>query len=239
MMSQLSSPTPVASASSPDPAPGFLPGPAGPPPAYAVLVPVKPPSFAKSRLASLGDPARTSLVVAFAVDTISAALETPGVTGVLAVTDDHLLAAGLGDVGAFVIPDAVTDDLNASLVQSAWEARRRWPGAGIAALCADLPALRPADLACALRTAAAGRMSFVADAAGTGTTTVLAPTAEQFAPRFGPHSRKAHLDAGAFEIDPDDVPSLRRDVDTPEDLSAALDLGVGSRTAVVAAGLRL
>jgi 2-phospho-L-lactate guanylyltransferase len=206
---------------------------------YTVLVPVKPPSFAKSRLAPLGDPARRSLVVAFAVDTITAALETPEVGGVLAVTDDHEMAAGLSDAGAVVIPDDVTDDLNASLVQAAMEARRRWPDAGVAALCADLPALRSAELSRALGSAAVDRMSFVADRAGTGTTTVLAPSAELFVPQFGPQSRKAHAEAGAFEIDRGDVPTLRHDVDTPEDLAVALDLGVGSRTAVTAAGLRL
>lgn len=204
---------------------------------YAVLVPVKPPSLAKSRLASLGDPARAALVVAMAVDTITAALEAPQVAGVLAVTDDHRLAAVLSDVGAFVIPDAVTDDLNASLCQAALEARRRWPGARIAALCADLPALRPAELGRALASAAVDRMSFVGDRAGTGTTSVLAPGVELFAPRFGPQSRKAHVEVDAFEIDRSDVPTLRHDVDTPEDLAVALDLGVGSRTALAAAGI--
>ena len=37
---------------------------------YAVLVPVKPPAFAKSRLGDLGDDARRDLAAAFAVDTV-------------------------------------------------------------------------------------------------------------------------------------------------------------------------
>ncbi len=209
------------------------------PPRFAVLVPVKPPSFAKSRLAPLGDRARSSLVVALAMDTIAAVLETPAVAGVLAVTDDHRLAAGLSDLGAFVIPDGVTDDLNGTLDLAASEAHRRWPETGLAALCADLPALRPEELGRAISAAAADRMSFVADAAGVGTTTVLAPTREAFAPRFGPESRKAHLDAGARELTLSDVPTLRHDVDTPADLVAALALGAGSRTSLAAAGLRL
>ena len=209
------------------------------PPRYAVLVPVKRPAFAKSRLAPLGDEARRALVVAFALDTVAAALECAAVSGVLAVTDDHLLAAGLADVGAFVIPDAVTDDLNGSLRQAALEAQRRWPDSAVAALCADLPALRPVELERALRSAPTDRMSFVTDADGAGTTTVLAPSSDLFDPRFGPESRKAHLEAGAAEIDPDDVPTLRHDVDTPADLAAALVLGVGGRTAVTAAGLTL
>ena len=208
-------------------------------PRHAVVVPVKPPALAKSRLAALGDAARTSLVVAFAADTVSAAMETPSVAGVLVVTDDHVLAAGLADLGAFVIPDAVSDDLNGSLVQAAFEAHRRWPEAGIAAVCADLPALRPDELDRALAAAPDDRMSFVADAAGVGTTAVLCPGLELFAPRFGPGSRKAHLQAGAQEIDLVDVPTLRQDVDTPQDLAVALGLGAGSRTAVAAAGIRV
>jgi len=204
-----------------------------------VLVPVKPPAFAKSRLAAVGDDARRTLVVAFAIDTVSAVLESGAVSGVLAVTDDHVLAAGLSDAGAFVIPDAITDDLNGSLRQAALEAQRRWPDSGVAALCADLPALRSADLERVMSAAPADRMSFVADADGVGTTTVLAPSIDLFAPRFGPESRKAHLESGAAEIELGDVPTLRHDVDTPADLVAALKLGVGGRTALAAAGLSL
>lgn len=208
-------------------------------PRHAVVVPVKPPAFAKSRLAALGDEVRSALVVAFAADTITAVLETPSVAGVLAITDDHILAAALSDLGAFVIPDAVADDLNGSLVQAAFEAHRRWPEAALAAVCADLPALRPEELDRALGAAPQDRMSFVADAAGSGTTAVVSPRLELFVPRFGPGSRKAHLEAGAAEIDLVDVPTLRQDVDTPADLSAALELGVGSRTSMAAAVIRL
>ena len=208
-------------------------------PRHAVVVPVKPPAFAKSRLAALGDEARGALVVAFAADTITAVLETPSVAGVLAITDDHVLAAALSDLGAFVIPDAVADDLNGSLVQAAFEAHRRWPEAALAAVCADLPALRPDELDRALGAAPQDRMSFVADAAGSGTTAVVSPSLDLFVPRFGPGSRKEHLEAGAVEIDLVDVPTLRQDVDTPADLSAALELGVGGRTSMAAAVIRL
>ena len=209
-----------------------------PPSRYGVLVPVKPPAVAKSRLGSVGDELRAALVVAFAVDTITAALESPLVARVLAVTDDHTLAAGLADLGAAVIPDGTTDNLNASLVQAAAELERREPGLRIAALCADLPALRPDELTKVLSSAPADRMSFVADADHVGTTVVLAPTPADFAPQFGSKSRLAHLEAGAVEIDRDDVPGLRRDVDTAADLEAALELGVGVRTLLVSTGMR-
>jgi 2-phospho-L-lactate/phosphoenolpyruvate guanylyltransferase len=203
---------------------------------YGVLVPVKPPAHAKSRLAPLGDGTREALATAFALDTVAAALECPSVACVLAVTDDHLLAAGLADLGAQVLPDGVAGDLNGALEQAAAELERRQPGLRVAALCADLPALRPEELARVLDAAAPHAMSFLADADGVGTTLVAADTSS-FRPAFGVRSRRGHLAAGAHEIDLANVSTVRRDVDTPQDLEVAVALGVGPRTALVVTGL--
>lgn len=209
------------------------------PPHYGIVLPVKPPAVAKSRLLDLGDQSRRDLVVAFAADTVTAALESPLVDVVLAVTDDFAFARGLADLGAEVIPDGTADDLNASLLQAAAELHRRWPELRIAALCADLPALRSGELTRALSAAADDRQSFVADSEGVGTTVLVAPSPQDFLPRFGVGSREAHLSDGALEIDLDDIETLRRDVDTPADLAAAIELGVGARTSMVTTGLRL
>jgi 2-phospho-L-lactate guanylyltransferase len=80
-------------------------------------------------------------------------------------------------------------------------------------------------------------LGFVADADAVGTTVVTAPDLDRFRPRFGHGSRAEHLEAGAHEIDLAGVESVRRDVDTPDDLAAALRLGIGPRTSRVAAGL--
>ena len=77
---------------------------------YGVLVPVKRPAVAKSRLAGLGDDLRTELAGAFAMDTVAAALESPAVGCVVAVTDDHVLAAALAGLGAHAVPDGVAGD---------------------------------------------------------------------------------------------------------------------------------
>lgn len=202
---------------------------------YAVLVPVKPLALAKSRLVGITDAQRSALAAAFALDTIAVAAATPGVAGVLAVTDDFRFAAKLTDRGCAVIPDGVTGDLNGSLLQAAHEAARRWPEARLAAVCADLPALRSTDLAAALRAVPDDRPGFVADAAGVGTTTYAAALAD-FAPQFGPGSRDAHLDAGCAEIT-GVLASLRQDVDGPADLALARTLGVGPATAAALADL--
>lgn len=204
---------------------------------FGVVVPVKPPKIAKSRLGRLGEDVRQQLAAAFAADTVEAALATPAVEVVLAVTDDHRLAADLRDLGAQVMPDVTVDDLNTSLVQAVAELVRRAPGVRPAAICADLPALRPAELDRALVAALDHELAFVADADGLGTTVLSAASRDMFVPGFGPGSRAVHLAHGAVEVDLDDIDSVRRDVDTPRDLAVALRLGIGPRTSFVTAEL--
>lgn len=208
-------------------------------PRFAVLVPVKPAARAKTRLAPLGDEARRALVTAMAADTVAAALRSPLVDEVMVVTDDHLLAANLATLGASVVPDATTEDLNETLVQAAAEVHRRWPALRPVAMCADLPALDPRELTEALTVAAVHDSAFVADSEGSGTTVLTARDLASFAPRFGAGSRAAHAHEGAHEIDEVAVPTLRRDVDTPADLAKVLELGAGVRTTETAHGLRL
>jgi 2-phospho-L-lactate/phosphoenolpyruvate guanylyltransferase len=142
------------------------------------------------------------------------------------------VAGVLGDLG-------VQDLLNAALRHGAAVAARRWPGTGLAALTADLPAVSPAELAAALRAAGAapGLAAYVPDAAGVGTTLYAVPPGGEFRPLFGGASRARHAAAGAIELDPGAFTGLRRDVDTPDDLREALSLGVGPFTRAVAADL--
>jgi 2-phospho-L-lactate guanylyltransferase len=199
-----------------------------------VLLPVKPPARGKSRLGEgLPDDQRAALATAFALDTILAAREAAPVAEVMAVTDDFRFAALARDLGCAVLPDGVSGSLNATLVQAAHEAVRRWPAYGVAALCADLPALDPADLADALGQVPDGGAGFVTDAAGTGTTMYAARSLDDFAPRFGADSHTSHLASGATAL-AGDLASLRLDVDDAVDLGRALMLGVGPHTAEAA-----
>lgn len=207
-------------------------------PRFAVMVPVKRPAHAKTRLAALGEEARRRLARAFALDTVAAVLGCELVARALVVTDDHDLARTVAGMGAEVVPDG-TSGLNGTLMQAAAEMHRRDETLALAVVCADVPALRPEELARALAAADPHDMSFVADTERVGTTALVAPTRTAFRPAFGDSSRRAHLAAGGFEVETVDVPGLRRDVDDPTDLAEALRLGVGSRTSVVAAGLGL
>ena len=204
---------------------------------WSVLLPVKVLAQAKSRLAELAGPRRGELALALACDTVSAVLQTAQVARVVVITDDQVAAAALRELGALVIPDEPRDGLNAALRHGAAFAAARWPGCGTAALSADLPALRPAELMRALHAAAAWPTAFVADAAGDGTTLYTAAPGAAFRPGFGLASRARHAADGAAELELADIPGLRRDVDTPADLRGAAALGLGPHTAPLAAEL--
>jgi 2-phospho-L-lactate/phosphoenolpyruvate guanylyltransferase len=204
---------------------------------WSVLMPVKVLAEAKSRLAELAGPRRGEVALAVACDTLAAVLRTDHVARAIVITDDPVAAAALAQLGALVIPDEPRDGLNAALEHGAAVAAARWPAGGRAALSADLPALRPAELAEALNAAATWPNAFVADAAGDGTTLYTAAPGAAFRPAFGLASRGRHAAGGAVELELTDVPGLRRDVDTPADLRGATALGLGSRTAPLAAEL--
>ena len=153
---------------------------------WSVLMPVKVLAQAKSRLAGLTGPRRGELALALACDTATAVLACQAVARVIVITDDQVAAAALAALGAHVVPDEPRDGLNAALRYGAAHAAARWPGAGTAALSADLPALRPAEIGRALRAAAAWPTAFVADAAGDGTTLYTAAPGAAFRPGVRP-----------------------------------------------------
>jgi 2-phospho-L-lactate/phosphoenolpyruvate guanylyltransferase len=205
---------------------------------WVAVVPIKPLPAAKSRLrGALTGIAHERLVLAMAKDTVAATLACGRVDRVVVVTDDPLAGAALGASGAAWVRDLPRAGLNAAFahgVRAAFADRGRRAARGrvrgIAALAADLPAVRPAELAAALDAASsAGGRAYVADASGTGTVLLTAPWGRDLDPRFGPGSSVAHARSGAVPL-PGDWPGLRRDVDTPADLLAAVALGVGPYT---------
>jgi 2-phospho-L-lactate guanylyltransferase len=200
---------------------------------WSIVVPVKRPEHAKTRLAEALGERRPSVARAFAADTVIAAMAVTDVNDVIVVTDDEQTTAQLRQLGATVIADTPHGGLNAALRHGAAAARARRPSAPVAAISADLPALRPAELERVLAAAAQQRVSFVPDAAGVGTTIYACKPGVPFAPRFGGRSRAAHRAAGAIELDLADIPSVRRDVDTAVDLWDAIRLGLGSWTASI------
>ncbi|TQK51603.1 2-phospho-L-lactate guanylyltransferase [Streptomyces sp. SLBN-118] len=199
---------------------------------WSLVVPLKPLVLAKSRLAgTAAGILRPHLALAFAQDTVAAALACDGVRDVAVVTDDPAAAGELAALGARIVPDSPGAGLNAALAHGAEAVRALRPDAAVAVLNADLPALRPEELARVLVRASVFPRAFLTDAAGIGTTFLSAAPGTELRPAFGGRSRRRHLASGVAEILLDGVDSVRQDVDTGADLAAALALGVGPRTA--------
>lgn len=202
---------------------------------WTVLIPAKSLPAAKSRLlgASTDAAAHVRLVEAIRADTLAAVAAVPEVARVVLVTDRAeaspasvpATAPGRADQHVVVQQGA---GLNAALREGAAHARHAWPDDAVVALVADLPALRPAELHAALALADTHRRAFVPDADGSGTTMLSALPGVELDPQFGVGSAGRHA-ARATALDAG--PGLRRDVDTAEDLRAAVGLGLGPRTA--------
>ncbi|MEU5365330.1 2-phospho-L-lactate guanylyltransferase [Streptomyces sp. NPDC005925] len=205
---------------------------------WTLVIPLKSLVRAKSRLtATAGDGQRPGLALAFAQDTVAAALACAAVRDVAVVTDDARAGRELSALGARIVADEPGTGLNAALTHAATAVRAARGKSPLAALNADLPALRPSELARVLDAAAEFPRAFLADAAAIGTTLLTAAPGRELRPAFGPDSRSRHLASGATELLLEAVDSVRRDVDTGDDLRTALALGVGSHTAAVTARL--
>ncbi|GIF67185.1 hypothetical protein Ais01nite_52200 [Asanoa ishikariensis] len=191
-----------------------------------MVLAVKPPAAGKSRLrGALAGVPHEALALALALDTATAALASPEVAEVVAVTGDAGAAAALTALGVRTVPEPAGGGLNPAFARGAAAAA----GRPIAALQADLPALDQRELTEALRAAGTLRR-YAADSPGTGTVLLTAPPGVPLDPRFGPGSAAAHAASGAVPLD-GRWPTLRRDVDTAADLAAAAALGLGPHTA--------
>jgi 2-phospho-L-lactate guanylyltransferase len=193
---------------------------------FALLVPVKTLTLAKSRLTVPRPDHREPLMRAFALDAIAAASSAAAVAQVYVVTDEPGFEVG----GAIRLADEGNGDLNRALHHASVHVRLLDPDRAVAAMCADLPCLLADDLDSALAAGMTPRW-FVADASGSGTTLLAAAPGVDLDPHFGRGSARRHEESGANPVRTA-LPTLRRDVDTEPDLVDATSLGVGRHTAV-------
>ncbi|MGO1307881.1 MAG: 2-phospho-L-lactate guanylyltransferase [Microbacterium gubbeenense] len=199
---------------------------------WSVVIPVKTTQSGKSRL-ELPGAERPQLALAIALDTIAAAASAETVGEVLVVTSDADVQAGVEQIeGATSIPDpgmGLNGAARAGLERASLDAR--------AAMLGDLPALRGSDLDAALRAAEGEERALVSDTEGSGSVLITWRTPATFEPRFGAASAEQHVEAGHTLLR-DEVPTLRRDVDTAEQMRAAYQLGLGPRTTALLAAAR-
>ena len=197
---------------------------------WIVVVPVKGSAQAKSRFGS-GD--HSTLALAMAADTVTAAMAAESVAGVLVVTTAE--AAGIfDDLGAFVIVQETAGLTSAIDLGVATAIELGEPWRGIAVLLGDLPALTPVELGAALAAARSYPRAMVSDAAGDGTVLITALSGSFHSPRFGLGSSLAHRAEGYMPLEVSASSGLRNDVDSASGL-ALLDGRLGAWTTRVVA----
>lgn len=195
---------------------------------WTVLVPLKPPELAKSRLA-LPRMNHTELARAIAQDTLDAVAQCDVVAQLIVVSAANTWR--LGPRGLLVheeSPRGIDIAVRAAETVTSVERNR-------AVLVGDLAGLQPDDLAVALNAAARVDRGVVADHAGSGSTLVSARAGHELITRFGPESLKQHRAAGLVEIDLAGESTVRRDVDTTHDLTTSV--GPHTRRLLTEAGI--
>ncbi len=195
---------------------------------WTLVVPVKGGPGAKSRLGG-----SAALALAMSLDCVDATLGAHSVGRVVVVSADDHVREQVARLGAEVVVQGPRAPGLAAAVLLGIEHAETPPGP-TAVLLGDLPALRASDLDAALalvgRSLAQGAVQvLVPDAEGTGTVLLAASSPRALRPSFGPGSAARHAQAGASRLDLA-IPGLRRDVDTAQDLAAALHLGMGTHT---------
>jgi 2-phospho-L-lactate/phosphoenolpyruvate guanylyltransferase len=196
-------------------------------PEWVVVVPVKLTALGKSRLGDVVAD-RAALALAIALDTIEAAAAASLVAEVIVVTDDREVMTGIKRMRRVrAVSEGTEPGLNAAIATGA---RAAGDDTARAALLGDLPALRPDDLDAALAAAATVERGLVTDAEGTGSTLVTARAGAVWTSAFGENSAERHRLLGCTVLVVPADSTLRRDVDTTEQLAAASALGLGPRT---------
>jgi 2-phospho-L-lactate/phosphoenolpyruvate guanylyltransferase len=183
-----------------------------------VVVPFR--SGGKSRLP---EELRVEAALAMLGDVLEAA--TAFADHVRLVTDDEAAGVIAAHLGVEVVPDPAGGQGAA-----VWAALT-----GVDGICvvvnADVPRVRPSDLAAVAIPPRSGAVAIVAAADGT-TNALGLPHAEVFQPLYGPGSAgqfRAHAGALGLVVHDLELPNLRADVDTPADLER-IGSRAGSRT---------
>ena len=196
---------------------------------WVVLVPIKRFADAKTRLHPRAD--RAAVAEAIARDTLDAVAGAARVRMILVMTDDPALVEDLGLPVAVTVRTQRVPGLNNAIADGLRYAQESWPEYGQAVLLGDLPALTSDDLEDTLTAAEELPLGVVPDATGSGTVMITGEPGVPLIPAFGVGSARRHRELGHRLLRAPE--GLRRDVDTPEDLQAAIRLGVGRHTSAL------
>ena len=199
---------------------------------WTAIVPVRSLTEGKSRLLTGSSPT-PGLIEAFARDVLRACGESANVVRTIVVSPDASVESLAREGNSEFVPEPSASGINEAIASVRAICAPDQPVIGI---LADTPCLTGATLDAVLTHARDYDVSFVADAAGTGSTMWCAQVPG--ARSFGSHSRAHHRASGAVELgstatSADDAylwTRARRDVDTDVDLWDAHRIGLGPAT---------
>ncbi len=184
------------------------------------LVPLKPASLAKSRLAVLLDEAeRATLASLMARDVLAALRAARRLDRIVITAGDEASAALAREFDCTLWQDPPGAGLRAS-VQAALDRLHQEGAAGALVVPADLPALAAADVD-TLLTAHRGGLSLVRAASDGGTNALLLTPPGAVPCQFGPDSARLHLEAAAarsVHAVSLELTGFARDLDTVDDV---------------------
>lgn len=186
------------------------------------IVPVKPFTRAKSRLAAvLTTSERVELAEKLLRHMITTVQQVQEITGVLVISRDNKALAVAREAGAHTVQESGMPELNNALMR-ATQVVNAWRGGAVLILPADLPLVAPEDLREMVGLGAQDQVVVIApDRAKDGTNALLVRPAGLIPYAYGPGSFGRHI-ALAHEAQARLVvhksPRLMLDIDVPADL---------------------
>jgi 2-phospho-L-lactate guanylyltransferase len=189
------------------------------------IVPIKPLSLGKSRLASvLTSQERLNLNSHFLTHTLDTLNAIPEIEHVLVISRDQKALALARDHGARTIQEDGNSQLNVALTRATFVAEK-YATRGVLILPVDLPLITPQDVENIIAKAVDPPVVVVApDRHHRGTNALLVCPTGIIQYAFGPDSFELHCErarqAGA-RLEIIDFPGLGLDIDLPEDLELA------------------
>ena len=191
---------------------------------WDVFLPLKQFAAGKSRLTTISDEFRVSLIKAMAVDLIEVLLQVPHIASITIVGIDHQELTDLADPRLSSFPISEPIDINSDLQTAMGQGQR------IAIFLPDLPSVKTAEISDALKLATSHKTSFIADQNSIGSTAFFS-TVGKVPTYFGVNSAAAHRSAQAIELIDPQFKGIRADCDDWSDLAAIdiSDLGHATR----------
>jgi len=191
---------------------------------WDVFLPLKQFNAGKSRLGTIPDDFRVSLIKAMAVDLIDVLLQVPQISSITIVGVDHeqLTDAANPRLKSFPILEPI--DINSDLQMAIGESKR------IAIFLPDLPSVKTTEILRALELSNNHQRSFIADQNLIGSTAFFS-TVGKVPTYFGANSAAAHRSARAIELIDPQFKGIKADCDDWSDLLAIdiSDLGHATR----------